>query len=208
VSAAGGEAGRTGTSTGPRIAVFVSPHGFGHAARSSAVMAEAHRRSGATFDLFTTVPEWFFGESIAGGFRYHDVVVDVGFRQRSALEFDLPATVAALREHLPFDDRGCAGSRGRCGRPDVQPSYATSRRSEWPSRKRLDSPSSWSRTSPGRGSMSRCSPKLAPGGSGAYLTQSDPPRREEGSENGPPHGSRSRSSHLLWERHPGVGGRR
>jgi hypothetical protein len=68
-------------------------------------MAEAHRRSGATFDLFTTVPEWFFGESIAGGFRYHDVVVDVGFRQRSALEFDLPATVAALREHLPFDDR-------------------------------------------------------------------------------------------------------
>lgn len=105
MSAAGDEAGRAGTSTGPRIAVFVSPHGFGHAARSSAVMAEAHRRSGATFDLFTTVPEWFFGESIAGSFRYHDVVVDVGFRQRSALEFDLPATVVALREHLPFDDR-------------------------------------------------------------------------------------------------------
>jgi len=66
-------------------------------------MAEVRRRSGATFDVFTTVPEWFFEESIRGSFRYHEVVVDVGFRQRSALEVDLAATVAALRTHLPFD---------------------------------------------------------------------------------------------------------
>jgi hypothetical protein len=87
-----------------RIAVFVSPHGFGHAARSSAVMAEIHRQSGASFDIFTSAPRWFFEESISGLFRYHEHVVDVGFRQRSALTVDLAETVAALRDLVPFDD--------------------------------------------------------------------------------------------------------
>ena len=88
----------------PRYAVFVSPHGFGHAARASAVMAELHRRQGARFDVFTTVPRWFFDESVAGTYDYHELEVDVGFRQRSALEHDLDATVEALGRLLPFDD--------------------------------------------------------------------------------------------------------
>jgi len=87
----------------PRVAAFVSPHGFGHAARSSAVMAALHRGTGARFELFTTAPRWFFEESIAGTFRYHEEVVDVGFRQKSALQFDLAATVDALRDFAPFD---------------------------------------------------------------------------------------------------------
>jgi len=66
-------------------------------------MAEIHRQSGASFDIFTTAPRWFFEESLAGFFRYHEHIVDVGFRQRSALEFDLPQTVAALDDLLPFD---------------------------------------------------------------------------------------------------------
>lgn len=89
----------------PRIAAFVSPHGFGHAARSSAVMAEAHRRGRALFELFTTVPRWFFEESIPGTFRLHEEVVDVGFRQRSALRCDPRATAEALGSLVPFDDR-------------------------------------------------------------------------------------------------------
>ncbi len=98
-SAAGGGAGPSG----PRIAAFVSPHGFGHAARSSAVMLAAARGGGARFDIFTTVPRWFFEESLEGLFHYHEAVVDVGFRQRSALHVDLPATVSALKRLLPFD---------------------------------------------------------------------------------------------------------
>lgn len=90
---------------GPRIATFVSPHGFGHAARSSAVMAEANRRGGATFEVFTTAPRWFFDESIPGLFRQHREVVDVGFRQRSALRSDPAATAEALRSLVPFDER-------------------------------------------------------------------------------------------------------
>lgn len=79
-----------------RVAAFVSPHGFGHAARSSAVLAALHERTGATVELFTTVPRWFFEESIEGIFRYRPETVDVGFRQRSALRIDVPATVRAL----------------------------------------------------------------------------------------------------------------
>lgn len=89
--------------TGPRIAAFVSPHGFGHAARSSAVMLETERVGGAAFDVFTTAPRWFFEESLGDRFDYHEEVVDVGFRQQSALHADVPATVAALRGLLPFD---------------------------------------------------------------------------------------------------------
>lgn len=86
-----------------RVAVFVSPHGFGHAARCSAVMAALHRATGARFELFTTAPRWFFEESVAEAFRYREVVVDVGFRQESALRFNLAATVKALRAFVPFD---------------------------------------------------------------------------------------------------------
>ena len=86
-----------------RLAFFVSPHGYGHAARSAAVMAALHQRTSAQFELYTTVPRWFFDESIEGPFRYHDVVCDVGFVQASALSYDLDGTVEALRDLLPFD---------------------------------------------------------------------------------------------------------
>ena len=90
--------------TEPRVAVFVSAHGFGHAARASAVMEALHRTWGASFELFSTSPRWFYDESVAGTYRYHDVVTDVGFRQRSALAYDLEGTVAALGDLLPYDD--------------------------------------------------------------------------------------------------------
>jgi hypothetical protein len=84
--------------------MFVSPHGLGHAARASAVMEAVHRTTGASFELFSSSPRWFFEESVPGLYRYHDVVTDVGFRQRSALVYDLEATVAALQGQIPFDE--------------------------------------------------------------------------------------------------------
>lgn len=94
-----------GAATSPRIAAFISGHGFGHAARASAVLARLHAATGCRVELFTTAPRWFFEESIAGIFRYHQEAVDVGFRQASALDYDLEATVAALRDFLPFGRR-------------------------------------------------------------------------------------------------------
>jgi len=87
---------------GPVYAVFVSPHGFGHAARASAVMGALHDLEGARFELFATTPRWFFDEAVEGLYTLHPVVTDVGLHQRSALEHDLEATVEALDAFLPF----------------------------------------------------------------------------------------------------------
>jgi len=93
----------------PPVAAFDSPHGFGHAARASAVLAAARRRAGIDVEIFSTVPRWFFRESLGVSFGYHEEVVDVGFRQRSALTADLEGTVSALRMLLPFDEARVAG---------------------------------------------------------------------------------------------------
>jgi hypothetical protein len=88
----------------PRIAYFISPHGFGHAARASAIMAVLQERDPTIqFDIFTQVPEWFFRDSLTGAFDYHDVLTDLGMVQQSALEADLDATLHRLDAFLPFD---------------------------------------------------------------------------------------------------------
>jgi hypothetical protein len=91
----------------PAIAYFVSPHGFGHAARSVAVM-EAVRalRPDTRFEIFTTVPAWFFEDSGLRPKTLYPVLTDVGLIQANSLEEDTAATVRALDELLPFaDDR-------------------------------------------------------------------------------------------------------
>lgn len=93
----------------PHLAVFVSPHGFGHAARASAVMQALHRRTGARFELFASSPRWFFDESVEGLYRHHQVVTDVGFVQTSALSFDPAETVRGVRAMVPFDEDLVAG---------------------------------------------------------------------------------------------------
>lgn len=101
--------GATGGEDPPTYAVFVSPHGFGHAARASAVMRALHDLEGARFQLFATTPRWFFDEAVEGAYEYHEVVTDVGFLQRSALAYDLDGTVDALDDFLPFDEGLVAG---------------------------------------------------------------------------------------------------
>ena len=80
-----------------RIAFFISPHGFGHAGRAAAVMEALHAQDPTVrFDLFTTVPEWFFGDPLDGLFQYHACIADVGFRQTSPLAFNLEETRDAV----------------------------------------------------------------------------------------------------------------
>lgn len=87
-----------------KLAVFVSPHGFGHAARSCAVMEAIRRaRPDAEFEIFTLVPRWFFSDSLGDGFRYHLLRTDVGLVQRTTLEEDPAATAIELGRFLPFD---------------------------------------------------------------------------------------------------------
>jgi hypothetical protein len=87
-----------------RIAYFISPHGFGHAARAAAVMASLREIDPAiAIEIFTTVPEWFFMDSIGAHFEYHSKITDVGLVQKNPLHADLAKTIDQLNCFLPFN---------------------------------------------------------------------------------------------------------
>lgn len=99
------------------IACFITPHGFGHAARAAAVVqALRDLVPGLAAHLFTTVPRWFFGESLGAGFSLHRLETDIGLVQRGPLEVDLPATVARLRGLYPADPARVARLAGQVRR--------------------------------------------------------------------------------------------
>lgn len=79
------------------IAWYVSPHGFGHAARSCAILEELSERSPETrVVIHTTAPRWFFDTSLQRPFEFVPCDVDVGLIQASPMVEDLPATLDAL----------------------------------------------------------------------------------------------------------------
>jgi UDP:flavonoid glycosyltransferase YjiC (YdhE family) len=87
-----------------RIAFFISPHGFGHAARAASVMeALAQIEPSYRFDIFTTVPRWFFANCNSFAFKYHRLLTDIGLVQQTPFQEDLPATVQKLKKLLPFN---------------------------------------------------------------------------------------------------------
>lgn len=80
------------------IAWFVTPHGYGHAARALAVMQGLQRIiPHVHFDIFTEVPEWIFHSSMDFGYSYHRFASDVGLIQTSPFNEDLKATLHALK---------------------------------------------------------------------------------------------------------------
>ena len=86
------------------IAYFISPHGYGHAARASAVMeAILKLKPEFHFEIFTLVPSWFFEESLpVSSFDYHPYQTDVGLVQTTPLQEDLVETVNRLKALIPF----------------------------------------------------------------------------------------------------------
>ena len=86
------------------IGYFISPHGFGHAERASAVMAAIHDiNPSIRFEIFTTIPEWFFLQSLSGPFTYHSLLTDIGLVQETPLREDLAETLRELNDFLPYD---------------------------------------------------------------------------------------------------------
>jgi len=86
-----------------RIACFISPHGYGHAARAAAVMEAFHHLDPEKeFEIFTSVPEWFFRHSLSGAFAYHPLLTDIGLVQETSLKINLAETLAQLDSFLPF----------------------------------------------------------------------------------------------------------
>ncbi len=108
-------------SKGRSIACFVSPHGYGHAARVSGIMAAIQVIDPSIrFEIFSTIPPGFFQESLSGSFGYHSVPTDVGFVQKTPLYADLEKTIAKLDAFLPYDEGMLAGLTDIISRLDCE----------------------------------------------------------------------------------------
>lgn len=84
-------------------AFFVSHHGFGHAARSSAVMEQLNRMlPSVKIIVFSTSPRWFFERSLGFPIDYIGEETDVGLVQKSPLEEDLEKTLQRLDDFYPL----------------------------------------------------------------------------------------------------------
>ena len=88
-----------------RIAYFISSHGFGHAARAAGVMEAISRiDSSIRFEIFTSIPSWFFQDNLCGLFNYHLLLTDLGLVQKTPFEEDFSETLRRLNQLLPYDD--------------------------------------------------------------------------------------------------------
>ena len=77
----------------PRIAYFVSSHGFGHAARTRTILEKLE--SHAAVMLFATTPNWFWGNLAVEHVQFQ---ADIGCIQQGTLNIDEAATLAAFRQ--------------------------------------------------------------------------------------------------------------
>ncbi len=85
------------------IAYFISSHGFGHAARSSAVIHQLINVGHSIF-IYTSTPEWFFKNSLPGkSFVYNQWLTDVGLYQKNPFEEDIPKTIQSIKQIFPPD---------------------------------------------------------------------------------------------------------
>ena len=84
---------------------FVSSHGFGHAARATAVVEAVNRlMPGSRFTVFTNVASWFFESSLDTPVTLERLDADLGLVQTDALTEDLPATLRELKRRIPFPE--------------------------------------------------------------------------------------------------------
>jgi len=87
------------------IACFISPHGFGHATRTIAILEALQKQLPDLYPhIFTTVPESLFSETLHL-YSYHPVQTDIGLEQKGALEIDIDKTLKNLAFFLPFPQK-------------------------------------------------------------------------------------------------------
>jgi hypothetical protein len=86
------------------IAYFITPHGFGHAARACAVMIALQEiNPNIQFEIYTQVPHWFFKDSLPRAFNYYNLLTDIGLVQTSPLHEDLKQTIQSLDNFFPLN---------------------------------------------------------------------------------------------------------
>jgi len=89
-----------------KIASFITPHGFGHAARQSALLAALQKKQPELeVMLYGRSPASFFEETLTpGSWTMRELETDVGLVQIDPIKADLPASVEKLRRMYPLDN--------------------------------------------------------------------------------------------------------
>lgn len=90
-----------------KIACFITAHGFGHAARSCAILnACQDLEPEIEAKIFSNVPLSFFDESLQIPFSLEQPCEnDVGLIQTTTFHHDVPATLEKLQNFLPFETK-------------------------------------------------------------------------------------------------------
>ncbi len=83
----------------PTLYVAITNHGFGHATRTSAVVAEIQRRcSDLNIILASTAPQWLLQTYLQRPVQWRHRAFDVGVLQSDSLNMDYAATLLALKQ--------------------------------------------------------------------------------------------------------------
>ncbi len=88
-----------------KIASFITPHGYGHAARQSALLGALQKSlPELEFILYGRSPSSFFEETLlTGSWTMQELETDVGLVQIDPIRADLPASIAKLQRMYPLD---------------------------------------------------------------------------------------------------------
>ena len=95
-------------------ACFISPHGFGHATRTIALLQALQEQVGTVqARLFTVAPQALFAEA-GVPCTFHHLITDVGLVQHDAFRADPGETVGRLADLLPFKESLIADCADLC----------------------------------------------------------------------------------------------
>ena len=86
------------------IACFISPHGYGHATRTSAILEALSCCTEVEAHIYSTVDEAIF-QCSSFPYQFHHQLTDVGFFQKDAFHLDIEKTCSALHKFIPFEHK-------------------------------------------------------------------------------------------------------
>ena len=89
-----------------KIGAFITSHGFGHGTRTCAVLNEIAKFRSCKFEIFSTLPNWFFSHNLPElELELHNIQTDVGLAQKSPFIHDLKETLKQLEKFTQFNNR-------------------------------------------------------------------------------------------------------
>jgi L-arabinokinase len=81
-----------------KIAYYITPHGFGHAVRSLEIVRILHSMApGNEVTIVSDIPEFLVLQNLGHQVPYRRRRIDIGLVQQDSIQFDLAATLSALR---------------------------------------------------------------------------------------------------------------